>query len=161
MPIAIYARCSAGDQDTEVQPVELRAYAERTSAEAIEFLDDGVSGRKDPEARPPDRARPWTTNWKYRHGSADPPWPPRAVFRRFQGFAHEDLCWSPSRELQITASRCSSGAAGVRPYDCRQWAWAAPARREEFVDGASSPYVTPEVDYCRGSPKPRAAMMLF
>jgi DNA invertase Pin-like site-specific DNA recombinase len=46
-PIALYARCSTGDQDVEVQLVELRAYAERLGAEAIEFVDSGVSGRKD------------------------------------------------------------------------------------------------------------------
>jgi len=45
--LAIYARTSANDQRPETQLHELRAYAERRGLPAIEYTDDGVSGRKD------------------------------------------------------------------------------------------------------------------
>ena len=46
-PIAVYARCSTNDQYPEAQLAELRAYAKRRDVEAVEFVDSGVSGRKD------------------------------------------------------------------------------------------------------------------
>ena len=47
LPIALYARVSTNDQHAEVQLAELRAYAGRRGGESIEFVDEGVSGRKD------------------------------------------------------------------------------------------------------------------
>jgi DNA invertase Pin-like site-specific DNA recombinase len=47
LPLAIYARVSTTDQHAEVQLAELRAYAGRRGGEFIEFIDQGVSGRKD------------------------------------------------------------------------------------------------------------------
>ena len=46
-PIALYARCSTTDQHPEAQLAELRAYAERRGLKAVEYVDSGVSGRKD------------------------------------------------------------------------------------------------------------------
>ncbi len=45
-PIALYARVSTDDQHSEIQLSELRAYAERRGVEAIEYVDNGVSGRR-------------------------------------------------------------------------------------------------------------------
>ena len=45
--IALYSRCSTTDQHPEAQLAELRAYAERRSLVAVEYVDRGVSGRKD------------------------------------------------------------------------------------------------------------------
>ena len=47
LPLALYARVSTTDQHAEVQMAELRAYAGRRGGEFIEFIDEGVSGRKD------------------------------------------------------------------------------------------------------------------
>ncbi len=45
--IAIYARVSTVDQHPEVQLERLRQYAAARGVEAVEFVDHGVSGRKD------------------------------------------------------------------------------------------------------------------
>jgi DNA invertase Pin-like site-specific DNA recombinase len=45
-PIALYARVSTDDQHPEAQLAELRAYAKRRDVEAIEYVDHGVSGRR-------------------------------------------------------------------------------------------------------------------
>ncbi len=47
MRIALYARVSTQDQHPDAQLHPLREYAQRRGAEAIEFVDHGVSGRKD------------------------------------------------------------------------------------------------------------------
>ena len=47
MRIAIYARVSTDDQHTEGQLDTLRSYCERRDAECVEYVDHGVSGRKD------------------------------------------------------------------------------------------------------------------
>ena len=47
MRIALYARVSTQDQHPEAQLQPLRDYAQRRGAEAVEFVDHGVSGRKD------------------------------------------------------------------------------------------------------------------
>ena len=47
MRIALYARVSTQDQHPEAQLQPLREYAQRRGAEAVEFVDHGVSGRKD------------------------------------------------------------------------------------------------------------------
>lgn len=47
MRIALYARVSTQDRYPEAQLQPLREYAERRGAEAVEFVDYGVSGRKD------------------------------------------------------------------------------------------------------------------
>ncbi len=45
-PIALYARVSTDDQHPEAQLAELRAYAKRRNVKTIEYVDRGVSGRK-------------------------------------------------------------------------------------------------------------------
>ena len=45
-PVALYARVSTDDQHSEIQLTDLRAYATRRGVEAIEYVDNGVSGRK-------------------------------------------------------------------------------------------------------------------
>lgn len=45
--LALYARVSTTDQHPETQLASLREYAQRRGAEAVEFVDHGVSGRKD------------------------------------------------------------------------------------------------------------------
>ncbi len=45
-PIALYARVSTDDQHSEIQLTELRDYAKRRGVEAVEYVDNGVSGRK-------------------------------------------------------------------------------------------------------------------
>ncbi len=45
-PIAIYARVSTDEQHPEAQLAELRAYAKRRRVQTIEYVDRGVSGRK-------------------------------------------------------------------------------------------------------------------
>ncbi len=45
--IALYARVSTDDQTTEPQLDQLRAYAARRHLEAVEFIDEGHSGRGD------------------------------------------------------------------------------------------------------------------
>lgn len=45
-PIALYARVSTDEQHSEIQLAELRDYAKRRGVETIEFVDNGVSGRK-------------------------------------------------------------------------------------------------------------------
>ncbi len=45
-PIALYARVSTGEQHPEAQLVELRAYAKRRGVETVEYVDQGVSGRR-------------------------------------------------------------------------------------------------------------------
>ena len=47
MPLALYARCSTVDQHPDAQLSELRAYAERRGITTVEFVDHGVSGRRD------------------------------------------------------------------------------------------------------------------
>jgi DNA invertase Pin-like site-specific DNA recombinase len=44
--LALYARCSTTDQDLAVQLSQLREYAARRDAAAVEFTDHGVSGAK-------------------------------------------------------------------------------------------------------------------
>ncbi len=45
--VALYARVSTLDQHADAQLDELRRYAERRGVEAVEFVDNGQSGRKD------------------------------------------------------------------------------------------------------------------
>lgn len=45
--VALYARVSTRDQHPDAQLAPLREYAARRGAEAVEFVDHGVSGRKD------------------------------------------------------------------------------------------------------------------
>ncbi len=45
-PIALHARVSTDDQHPEAQLAELRAYAKRRRVQAVEYVDRGVSGRK-------------------------------------------------------------------------------------------------------------------
>ena len=45
-PIALYARVSTDDQHPEAQLSELSAYAKRRDVEAVEYVDHGVSGRR-------------------------------------------------------------------------------------------------------------------
>ena len=47
LPIALYCRVSTSEQNVDSQLHELRAYAERRGAPAVEYVDHGVSGRKD------------------------------------------------------------------------------------------------------------------
>jgi DNA invertase Pin-like site-specific DNA recombinase len=47
MRIALYARVSTADQHPEAQLAPLRAWAATRGAEVAEFVDRGVSGRKD------------------------------------------------------------------------------------------------------------------
>ena len=47
MRVALYARVSTADQHPEAQLAPLREYATRRGTEAVEFVDHGVSGRKD------------------------------------------------------------------------------------------------------------------
>lgn len=46
MRIALYARVSTSDQCTEVQLAPLREYAARQGAEAVEYVDHGISGTR-------------------------------------------------------------------------------------------------------------------
>lgn len=46
MIAAIYARVSTADQKCDLQLTELRGYAERSNWEAVEYVDQGVSGTK-------------------------------------------------------------------------------------------------------------------
>ena len=46
-PIAAYIRVSTEDQHPEAQLVELREYAGRRGVELLEFVDHGISGKKD------------------------------------------------------------------------------------------------------------------
>ena len=48
--VAVYARVSTGDQSVDLQLRDLRDYVERQGWEATEFVDEGVSGRK--QSRP-------------------------------------------------------------------------------------------------------------
>jgi DNA invertase Pin-like site-specific DNA recombinase len=45
-PIAIYARTSTTDQHADAQLPRLRAYASARGTEALEFVDEGVSGAR-------------------------------------------------------------------------------------------------------------------
>jgi DNA invertase Pin-like site-specific DNA recombinase len=45
-PVALYARVSTTDQHPEAQLEPLREYARRRGAEAVEFVDHGISGRR-------------------------------------------------------------------------------------------------------------------
>ncbi len=45
-PIALYARVSTDDQHSEIQLTDLRAYAKRRGVETVEYVDQGVSGRR-------------------------------------------------------------------------------------------------------------------
>ncbi len=45
--LALYARVSTRDQHPDAQLAERRAYARRRGAEAVEYVDHGVSGAKD------------------------------------------------------------------------------------------------------------------
>ncbi len=45
--IALYARCSTAEQHPDAQLHELRDYARRRGAEAIEYVDRAESGAKD------------------------------------------------------------------------------------------------------------------
>ncbi len=47
LPMAAYVRVSRDDQHPEVQLQELRDYAARRNVELVEYVDHGVSGRKD------------------------------------------------------------------------------------------------------------------
>ena len=57
MKAAIYARVSTDDQNTDLQMRELRAYCQARDWEITEYIDHGVSGRKD---RRPELDRLWT-----------------------------------------------------------------------------------------------------
>ena len=46
-PIALYARVSTSEQNTEAQVHALRRYAQDRRTDAVEFVDAGVSGAKD------------------------------------------------------------------------------------------------------------------
>jgi DNA invertase Pin-like site-specific DNA recombinase len=46
-PLALYARVSTAEQTVDAQLHQLRRYAESWDAEAVEFVDTGVSGAKD------------------------------------------------------------------------------------------------------------------
>ncbi len=45
--VALYARVSTTDQHAEVQLADLRAYAKRRGLQALEYVDQGVSGARD------------------------------------------------------------------------------------------------------------------
>ncbi len=47
MPIALYARVSTADQSCDAQLHALRQYARNRGAEAVEYVDAGISGAKD------------------------------------------------------------------------------------------------------------------
>ena len=47
MKVALYARVSSCDQNTENQLLELRRYVEARGWTAVEYVDQGVSGAKD------------------------------------------------------------------------------------------------------------------
>ncbi len=47
MRVALYARCSTTDQNPDAQLHQLREYAAARGLEVLEFVDHGVSGRKD------------------------------------------------------------------------------------------------------------------
>lgn len=47
LPIAAYVRVSTPDQHPEAQLQEVRAYAARRNVELVEYVDHGISGRKD------------------------------------------------------------------------------------------------------------------
>lgn len=49
--IALYCRCSTGEQHPQAQLAELRAYAARRGLPAEEFVDHGISGRRDSRPR--------------------------------------------------------------------------------------------------------------
>ncbi len=46
-PLAAYVRVSTADQHPEAQLQELRDYAARRGVELVEYVDHGISGRKD------------------------------------------------------------------------------------------------------------------
>ena len=50
--IAIYARVSTSQQDTEIQVNECRAYAERAGYEIVEVYEDKISGMTSKDDRP-------------------------------------------------------------------------------------------------------------
>ncbi len=50
--IAIYARVSTSQQDTEIQVNEARAYAERCGYEVVEVYEDKISGMTSKDDRP-------------------------------------------------------------------------------------------------------------
>jgi DNA invertase Pin-like site-specific DNA recombinase len=50
--IAIYARVSTSQQDTEIQVIEARAYAERCGYEIVEVYEDKISGMTSKDDRP-------------------------------------------------------------------------------------------------------------
>ena len=45
--VGLYARCSTNDQYPEAQLHKLREYAKARGLEVVEFVDHGVSGRRD------------------------------------------------------------------------------------------------------------------
>ena len=47
MRIAVYARVSTSDQTVDLQLHALREYTQRRGAQTVEYVDHGVSGRKD------------------------------------------------------------------------------------------------------------------
>ena len=47
MRVALYARCSTTDQNPDAQLHQLKEYAAARGLEVLEFVDHGVSGRKD------------------------------------------------------------------------------------------------------------------
>ena len=47
MKLALYARVSTTDQHPDAQLAPLREYAHRRGAEAIDFIDRGISGKRD------------------------------------------------------------------------------------------------------------------
>lgn len=50
--VALYARVSTYQQDTQNQLIELRRYAQARGWEAVEFVDNGLSGALNEEKRP-------------------------------------------------------------------------------------------------------------
>ena len=49
--LALYCRCSTAEQHPEAQLAELRAYAARRGIPAVEYVDHGISGRRDSRPR--------------------------------------------------------------------------------------------------------------